>query len=71
MMYVVHGEVKVQNWPSSGVCQTSILIVIAVIIPSFPYPETQSWVCFGNTFIKMDTASCISMLEKGTLSHGT
>ena len=26
--------------------------------------QTQSWVCFGNTFIKMDSSSCIEMLEK-------
>lgn len=25
--------------------------------------EVKSWVCFGNTFMKMDTAACVEMLE--------
>ena len=28
--------------------------------------EVKSWVCFGNTFMKMDTAACVEMLETGT-----
>lgn len=26
---------------------------------------TKSWVCFGNTFIKMDSSCCVKTLEKG------
>ena len=31
-----------------------------------PYVEKASaWVCFGNTFIKMDSHECVKMLEQG------
>lgn len=31
--------------------------------PNVHKNKSKSWVCFGNTFIKIDTSECISMLE--------
>ena len=27
--------------------------------------DSQSWMCFGNTFVKMETSSCVKMIEEG------